>query len=256
MEGRRVVMNKLIFNARPIHVDVYLKGATQVLMYTDVDGKGTQVSPTQVPTGAGDPTRFTFDLTFSLVVQEEGADGTDWGQYGRYVILAVLIGVLLFLVLWSGKGKGPSDGDREAKESPDKASRRAHLEEERRSLMAQIKELDRRHEAGELGTGVHNRKRKTLKTRTVEVMRQLEELEGPLAEVETDGDAGDGPGYTGERADLEDEKAEILGRIRDLDRRHDDGEVPDDVWRRKRKHLKAEAVEIMQEIEAMEGEEG
>jgi len=43
MQGGRVVMDKLIFTGRPIDVEVYHKGPIEVLMFTDVDGKGSQV---------------------------------------------------------------------------------------------------------------------------------------------------------------------------------------------------------------------
>ena len=244
MTGGKVVMNKLIFNPRTIHLDVFHESDIEVLMYNDVEGKGSQISPTQSSSGPGDPTKFTYESTFSLVVQEEGTDGTDWAQYGRYALLGLLIAVLLILVLWSGRGKGsPEREDQE--EDPEE---RAELEARKAAILAQIKELDRRHDEGELGEGVWNRKRKALKGRAVEVMRELEEQDGAPPDVE------DLPEATGERADLQADKEEILDRIRDLDRSHDEGVISDETWKRKRKHLKAEAVEIMQEIEALDEE--
>ncbi len=271
IEGRRVVMDKLIFTARTIHVDVYHKGDMEVIMYSELGAKGTKVPPTAASTGSGDPTQFTTETTFSLVVQEEGTDGTDWAQYGRYALLGVLIVVLLFLVLWSGRGKR-EEAPEEVPEDPETAERRVRLEEEKEVILNQMKELDARHDQGEMGTGVYNRKRRTLKARAVEVMRQLEELDGGArseavededgaAEEEAEGEAeeedaddGDAPVHTGKRAELEADKAEVLERIRQLDASHEDGDVSDDVWKRKRKHLKAEAIEIIQEIEALEGD--
>ncbi|MCK5415074.1 MAG: hypothetical protein KAJ35_06820, partial [Thermoplasmata archaeon] len=247
MTGGRVVMNKLIFNPRTIHLDVFHKSDIEVLMYNDVEGKGTQISPTQSSSGSGDPTKFTYESTLSLVVQEEGTDEIDWAQYGRYALLGLLIAVLLILVLWSGRGKGSTEREEE-EEDPEVAEERAELEARKAAILAQIKELDRRHDEGELGKGVWNRKRKALKGRAVEVMRELEELDGAPPDVE------DLPEATGERAELLAEKEEILDRIRDLDHRHDEGVISDETWKRKRKHLKAEAVEIMQEIEALDEE--
>lgn len=247
MSGGKVVMNKLIFNPRPIHVDVYHKSDIEVLMYNDVEGKGSLISPTQSSSGPGDPTKFTYESTLSLVVQKEGTDGTDWAQYGRYALLGLLIAVLLFLVLWSGRGKGSTERE-EVEEDPEVAGKRAELEARKAAILAQIKELDRRHDEGELGEGVWNRKRKTLKGRAVEVMRELEELDGAPPDV------AELLEPTGERSELLVDKEEILDRIRDLDHSHDEGDISDEVWKRKRKHLKAEAVEIMQEIEAL-GEE-
>jgi len=153
-------------------------------------------------------------------------------------------------VLWSGKGKRSREGEDEGPDEGDEtATRRAELEGLKDAIMVQIKELDQRHEEGELGTGVWTRKRKSLKGRVVDVMRQLDELDGTPSR-----EADDGPEPTGETTGLEAEKTEILEKIKDLDRRHTEGEVSDDVWKRKRKHLKAEAVEIMQEIEAIEEE--
>ena len=248
LSGGKVVMNKLIFNPpRTIHVDVFHESDFEVLMYNDAEEKGTQISPTQSSSGPGYPTKFTYENTLSLVVQEEGTDGTDWAQYGRYALLGLLIAVLLILVLWSGRGKGSTEREEE-EEDPEVAEERAELEARKAAILAQIKELDRRHDEGELGKGVWNRKRKALKGRAVEVMRELEELDGAPPDVE------DLPEATGERAELLAEKEEILDRIRDLDHRHDEGVISDETWKRKRKHLKAEAVEIMQEIEAL-GEE-
>jgi hypothetical protein len=249
--GDRILLNKLVFTQRTIHVDVYHDSGLDVLLYSDVEAKGEQVSPTKVSTGSGDPTAFTYELTFSLVVQEEGTDGTDWNLYGRYALLGILIVALLFLVLWSGRGKGSGaeedeDGDEEMDEE------RAKLMERKATILAQIKELDHRHDEGEIGEGVWKRKRKSLKGQAVDVMRELEGPEG------ADGPSDEGPApaveYTGDRAELEAEKEEVLERIRELDARHDAGELADPVWKRKRKGLKVEAVEIMKEIEELEEE--
>jgi len=248
--SRKVVMDKFIFTTRIIHVDVYHDGDMEALMFVDPGGKGSQIPPTESSPGPGDPTMFAVETSFSLVVREEGTDSTDWSQYGRYALLGILIAVLLFLVLWSGKGKRSREGEDEGPDEGDEtATRRAELEGLKDAIMAQIKELDQRHEEGELGTGVWTRKRKSLKGRVVDVMRQLDELDGTPSR-----EADDGPEPTGETTGLEAEKTEILEKIKDLDRRHTEGEVSDDVWKRKRKHLKAEAVEIMQEIEAIEEE--
>lgn len=258
--SRKAVMDKLIFTARPIHVDVYHKGDMEVIMYSELGAKGAKVPPTHASTGGGDPTQFSIETTFSLVLQEEGSDGTDWAQYGRYALLGVLIVVLLFLVLWSGRGKR-EEAPEEAPEDPVTAERRAQLEEEKEAILNQIKQLDARHDQGAIGTGVYNRKRRTLKARAVEVMRHLEELDGGVRPIDVDDMEGaddgdeDAPVHTGKRAELEADKAEVLERIRELDSRHDEGEVSDDVWKRKRKHLKAEAIEIIQEIEALEEDE-
>jgi len=246
MTGGKMVMNKLIFNPRTIHLDVFHESDMEVLLYNDMEGKGSQISPTQSSSGPGDPTKFTYESTFSLVVQKEGTDEVDWAQYGRYALLGLLIAVLLFLVLWSGKGKHSTE--REEEEDPEVAEERDELEARKAAILEQIKELDHRHDEGELGEGVWNRKRKTLKGRAVEVMRELEELDGAPPDVE------DLPEAKGEGAELLADKEEILDRIRDLDRSHDEGVISDETWKRKRKHLKAEAVEIMQEIEATDEE--
>ena len=252
VEGR-VVMDKLVFTPRPIHVDVYHGSDIEVLMFSDVQGKGSQIPPTQTSSGPGDPTKFSAEQTFSLVVQEEGVEGTDWGLYGRYALLGILIVVLLVLVLWSGKGKGSSGPEEDVDEEPEVAQRRAELEERKAAVLAQIKELDRRHDEGELGEGVWTRKRRSLKGKAVEVMRELEELD----DAREPSSEGSGPAveYIGDRAELEAEKEEVLERIRELDARHDEGELADPVWNRKRKALKVEAVEIMKEIEELEEEE-
>jgi hypothetical protein len=254
LSNGKVKMDKLIFNPRDTHTDIYLEGDMEVMMYVDPGGAGAQIPPTTASTGAGEPTKFTTSETFSLVIREKGADETDWGLYGRYALLGLLIAVLLFLVLWSGKAKGSQEEEEEWEEDPETAKERADLEEKKVAILAQIKELDRRHDDGELGTGVHKRKRKALKARAVEVIRQLHELDGGLEPDDEEEDEGPVHHGTGAKAELMEEKAEILESIKELDRRHDDGEVSDAIWERKRKHLKAEAVEIMQEIDDLDEE--
>ncbi|UCC92462.1 MAG: hypothetical protein JSW25_07260 [Thermoplasmata archaeon] len=242
---RKVTMNKLIFTPRIIHVDVYSKSKMEILMFNAEDGKGDQIPPTAASSGPGDPTSFTYESTFSLVVREEGSESTDFGQLGRYALLGVLIVVLLFLVLWSGRGKRTTEDDVE-EEDEETAELRAELEGRKAEVLAQMKALDQRHEDGEIGEGVYNRKRKALKARAVEVMRELEELDGAPPPPPSR------PAPTGKLGELEEDKEEILERIRELDRLHEEGEVSDDTWKRKRKHLKAEAVEIMQEMAELE----
>ncbi len=249
MDGGSITMNKLVFTERIIHVDVYHRTKVDALMFDDIGGKGTQISPTQASSGPGDPTSFTYTSTFSLVVREEGAEGeTDWGLYGRYALLAVLIVVLLFLVLWSGRDRRPrEDGDDELDEDPETAARRARLEERKDKVLAEIKELDRRHDDGEIGEGVWKRKRRSLKNRYVEVMRELDDLGAGAPEEMSD--------LSEDYADireLEREKERLLGRIRALDDRHEDGEVGDDDWKRQRKALKSEVVELMKRMEELE----
>lgn len=181
MEAERAVIDKLVFNPRTIHVDVYHPGGMEALMYMDVGGKGPKVPPNQGSSGAGVPTTFTTSDTFSLVIQEEGVDSTDWGLIGRYALLGVLIAVLLFLVLWSGPRKRgeeeDGEGTDEEEEDPEIAQARKELEQRKAAILQQIKDLDRRHDDGELGEGVWKRRRKSLKARAVEVMRQVEDLE-------------------------------------------------------------------------------
>jgi hypothetical protein len=253
MVDGRVVMDKMVFTPRPIHVDVYHESEIEVLMFSDAQGKGSQIPPTQTSSGPGEATKFTAERTFSLVVQEEGDEGTDWALYGRYALLGILIGVLLLLVLWTGKGKGSGEPEEDVDEEPEVAKRRAELEERKAAIVAQIKELDRRHDEGEIGKGVWNRKRRSLKGQAVAVMRELEDLGGGRAPSSED--PGPAVGYTGDRAELEAEKEDVLERIRELDRRHDEGELADPVWKRKRKALKVEAVEVIKAIEELEAEE-
>ncbi len=257
MDGGRVVMDKFVFTPRTIDLDVYHRSRIEVLMFDDIDGKGSQISPTRSSSVPGEPTEFTYTGTFSLVVQEPDAEGTDWGLYGRYALLAILVGVLLLLVLWSGRDKrageeeeGPGDED------PEVVELRAQLEGRRAAIMAEIKDLDRRHEEGEIGEGVWKRKRKSLKNRAVEIMRELDDLG-------TGGGAAiGGPDENGDEVssdlrsmrELDREKERLLQRIRDLDGRHDDGELEDDDWKRQRKALKAEVVEIIRDMEELEEE--
>jgi hypothetical protein len=247
MVDRKVVMNKLIFTPRTIHVDIYHKGKMEILMYNGEAGQGDQIPPTKASTGSGDATAFTYESTFSLVVREEGSESTDWSQLGRYALLGVLIVFLLFLVLWSGRSK-ETRSDEEDEEDEETAELREDLEARKAEILGQLKELDQRHEDGDIGEGIYNRKRRALKAKAVEVMKELEELDGAPPEPPKPPER---PAPTGKHAELEADKEEILQKIRDLDQRHEDGQVADDTWKRKRKHLKAEAVEIIQEIEEL-----
>ena len=221
----------------------------EVLMFTDVGAKGQQVSPSQASSGPSVPTKFAYTQTFSLDVREPGADeGTDWGMYGRYALLAVLIVALMFLVLWSGRDRRPRDvEDDGVEEDPEVAERRERLERKKDKVMGEIKELDERHENGEIGEGVWKRKRRSLKNRAVEVMRELDDL-------------GSGGGASGdglseelqEVRDLEREKKRVLDRIRELDARHEDGDLDDDEWKRQRNALKGEAVILMKRMKELE----
>jgi hypothetical protein len=258
MDGGRVVMDKLVFTERTIDLDVYHPGRVEVLMYDDLDGKGSQISPTMVSSGPGEPTEFAYDTTFSLVVQEPDAEGTDWGLYGRYALLAILVGVLLLLVLWSGRDRGSRDVvDEPEDEDPEVAEQRAQLESRRATIMAEIKELDRRHEEGEIGEGVWKRKRKSLKNRAVEVMREIDDLgaAGGTSLIASEDSGDEVASDIRSIRELEREKDRVLDRIRELDGRHDDGELDEVEWKHQRKALKAEAVEIIREIEELEEED-
>lgn len=183
----RVVIEKLVFNARTIHVDVYHSRDMEVLMTMDVGGKGPKVSPTQSSSEGGEPTTFTTSDTFSLVIQEEGTDSTDWGLYGRYALLGALIAVLLFLVLWSGprkRGREEDEDEEEEDEDPEVAQARRELEDRKTAILEQIKDLDRRHDDGEMGDGVWKRRRTSLKARAVGVIKQIEELEKEVRDEE------------------------------------------------------------------------
>ncbi len=249
MDGGSITMNKLVFTERIIHLDVYHRTKVDVLMFSDIGGKGIQISPTQASSGPGEPTKFTHSTTFSLIVREEGAEGeTDWGLYGRYALLAILIVVLLFLVLWSGRDKRPrEDGEGELVEDPETAAKRAQLQSRKDKVLAELKELDRRHDEGEIGEGVWKRKRRSLKNRYVEVMRELDDLGSPS--TATNGDLSED--YADLR-ELEREKERLLERIRALDDRHEDGEVDEDEWKRQRKALKSEVVVLMRRMEELE----
>jgi hypothetical protein len=252
MVGNKINMDKLVFNPRLTHTDVYLQGGMEVFIRDQVGGEGIQIPPTETSPGAGEPTKFTTEETFSLTIREKGADGTDWGLYGRYALLAILIVALLFLVLWSGRSKPTVDDEDDWEEDPETAAKRAELEDRKTAILAQIKELDQRHEDGKLGTGVYNRKRKRMKAQAVDVMRELDELDGGSGPAYDDEEPEDEDTPSGTKAELMAEKTEILERIKELDARHEDGDITDEVWKRKRKHLKAEAIEIMQEIEALD----
>ena len=54
---------------------------------------------------------------------------------------------------------------------------RDRLEDRKRELLEQIKELDLRHEEGTLGEASWKRKRAALKEQAVVVMKELEDLE-------------------------------------------------------------------------------
>ena len=85
---------------------------------------------------------------------------------------------LLALLLWTPGRKreaGGEDTDDEGEER--EPTERDLLEERKRELMEQIRELDVRHEEGTLGEASWKRKRAALKDQTVAVMKEMEELE-------------------------------------------------------------------------------
>jgi hypothetical protein len=178
---RKAILNKLIFTPRHCNIEVYLGPDSETFAYDNVEGEGNPIAPVSESTGPGVPTVFHSDTIFSIVIQEEGTDETDWDLYGRYALLFLLIAALMILVLWSGprrKGTGDEDEDYEEDEEDEEVQDKlSELEAEKSSILAAIKELDQRHEDGELGEGVWKRKRKALKKRAVDVMKQIEALE-------------------------------------------------------------------------------
>jgi hypothetical protein len=265
LNGGKIEMDKLVFIPRTTHTDLYLEDEMEALVFSDVGGAGSQIAPDSTSTGSNVPTRYTTEGTFSLVIREVGTEETDWGLYGRYTLLALLIVVLLVLVLWSGpRKKGAKEDQEEYEEDEETAQLRAELEAEKQALMERIKELDRRHDEGKMGTGVWNRKRRSIKAKAVEVVKQLDELdeerESRIEEEETldedDEEEEEEDEETAElREELEAEKQDLLERIKALDHRHDEGEIGTSTWTRKRRSLKAEAVEVIKELKELDEEE-
>lgn len=70
--------------------------------------------------------------------------------------------------------------------------------------------------------------------------------------VETPADARRADEDLSERSELEQVKADILGEIAELDRQLDEGSIDDESHRVKRAELKAEAVEVMRQLESLD----
>ncbi len=206
----RVVIDKLIFLARPIDIDIYDEKGMEVKVFDSMDGKGSQLSPAHVSEGAGDPTSYHTESTYSVVVQEEGTEGPDWGVIYRYTALFGVIALLVIAVLWSGPRRRDKAGDEEGDDDEDEEGE-GDLEEE------------------EVPAKPPKRKRASKKERDVEDRRE----------------------------ELEKRKASLLGEIHSVDARHEDGALTNREWKATRAALKARAVDVMKELEALEAlEEG
>jgi len=212
IDGDKILFDKLIYLERTIEMDVHITKGKVLIVYDGPEGQGPSLSPTHESTGTGDPTSFQTSSTLSVKIMEEGSEGTDWNLYMRYGALFGVILLLLFLVLWSGpRRKGEEDeydeedeeeeegdegeeGEEEdeeeapqvASEKPPKrkrppkkgspSKRIEELEERRANLVKELKSLDARHDDGKISDKDWKTTRAALKARTVEVMKELEEL--------------------------------------------------------------------------------
>jgi hypothetical protein len=217
MRNDKVVIDKLIFQTRPIQIDVYLEDGMEVKVFDTMGGTGTQISPDHLSDGPGDPTSYQVTATHSVVVQEEGADGTDWGMVGRYAALIGVMVLLIVVVMWGGpKGRDDDgedvDGDEGdyAEEGPEGAS-----------------------EGKDGGKGE----------------------EAPLKPPEGKGRPRKGTNLERRREELEARKASLIGEIKSVDTRHDDGALPDREWRLTRAALMERAVKVVKQLEELEERE-
>ena len=208
IDGDKILFDKLIFLERPIEMDVHITKGKELIVYDGPEGTGPSLSPTHESTGTGDQTTFQTTSTLSVKIMEEGSEGTDWSLYMRYGALFGVVLLLLFLVLWSGPRRkdeedefdegDEDDEDEEGNEDtealtppvvrdkppmrkrPPKekaaSNRIEELEERKANLVKELKGLDARHDDGEISDKDWKTTRAALKARTVEVMKELEEL--------------------------------------------------------------------------------
>jgi hypothetical protein len=235
--GGGITIEKLLFTDRDVMIDVYSDPPIEVKAMRTVGDTRTSLSPTSESTGPGIPTRFATTSSFTLDLSPPSEDeGTDWEKLGRYAILFVIIGVLLYVILWTSPKRGPEDDAEDIKDAEaETEDELAELEAGRKEVLKEIKEMDRRHKLGEVPKAKWKRGRAELKAELVAIMEDIEDLRSEEAS-----DA---------RARLEERKGRILQELQDLDADHDAGDIPEDEWKERRAELKADAVTVMRELE-------
>jgi hypothetical protein len=304
---RTLNFEKLMFTPRAITVDVYSESDLEVQAFSSTGDARTPLAPVSKSGGPGEPTSYETTTTFTLRFSPPSEDeGTDWGKVGRYILRFAIIGGLLYAILWSG----PKDKADEEEEEIDIEKEISEAEEERKEILQEIKDLDRKHDRGDISEGKWKRERAVLKAEAVAVMKELDELHAEskakikeielgdaiadaeeerkqiqkeIEDLDRQRDRGDisqneweseSPDLIRDllkteieirtlrveqkaevkeladpRQHLETRKNKVLKSIRELDKEHKDGSIPDDEWEERRSELKTEAVEVIKELD-------
>jgi uncharacterized membrane protein len=247
--AERISFEKLLFTSRPVHIEVFTPSDLDVKVFSSAGSTKAPMSPTETSSGPGLPTKYSTSGTFSIEVRPEGEGETDAASIGRYVLLFGVIAILLVAILWTGPGRRSKKDDE-----------RSELIAIKEEILEDIKDLDEQHDNGEISDKEWDRRRKELKEEAVEVMRSIDgqDAKGMAApdtedRVQTGQDDGLDVEDRAEQAELLETKAEVLAEIKDLDKRHDRGDLTDDEWEQERAELKAEAVETMRMLAELEG---
>ena len=205
-----VEFEKLLFTQRLVHVHIYTPSSSDLLarVFTSAGDTRTQLSPTESG-GKGEPIAFETSSTFEVIVGPLEDEGLSIGAVGRYVLLAVIIGGLLFLALRGGRRRGGPSGDQGKGEDDDDLDEEeveddevdddmyaieerinsqhltiAGLEESKASHLEMIKDLDRQHDEGDLGDDEWEDQRASAKAEAVAVMKDLASEELTLEDLE------------------------------------------------------------------------
>ena len=205
-----VEFEKLLFTQRLVHVHIYTPSPSDLLVrvFASAGDTRTQLSPTEEG-GKGLPIAFETSSTFEVKVGPVEDEGLSMGAVGRYVLLAVIIGGLLFLALRGGRRRGGLSGDQgdgeddddlddgedaddQGDEDPDEIEERIDsqrvmiegLEEDKASHLEMIKELDRQHDEGDLGDDDWKEQRAGAKAEAVAIMKELASEQQTLEELE------------------------------------------------------------------------
>jgi hypothetical protein len=199
---------KLLFTQRLVHVNIYASSDLVARVFSTASGTDVQLSPVEEG-GRGEPITFETSSSFRVAVGPPADDGLTLGEIGRYALLLVIIGGLLFLALRGGRrrdeepsgaetGEEGADADKEPGGGDDvdedidgiedriKETRSAieGLQAQKASFLELIKELDRQHGGGDLPDDEWEEQRAEAKGQAVKVMKEISLEETSLVELE------------------------------------------------------------------------